>query len=389
MKNYYKLTIFILVLTMSSCDKDIFNPTPNSKSTIELSSITTETVLKNHKEGVDYIVKSPLEVRSKLIIEAGVEVQFEPDTYIYIHSNGSISAEGNASSNIIFTNTGNSVANWSGIIINSKSSLNSLNHCIIEYAGMGMSFGTFNEERSAVTLDGGSVNMNNCIIQKSGSNGFLTISSINDCTILGFQNNQFIENKKFPILVNQNYLPATNLNSCTFIENSKNMIGIKSINKPRLKIKSTWNKLPIPYFIMDGFELYKGLTIEAGTEMIFGNNAYLSVAGSSSNAPYLTLQGTQSNHIVLRGEEALIGYWQGIRIDQGNVKNIFEYADISDGGSNIDFSANIVLYNENTNLTINNCTSARSGTCDVILDDFLGTPILTNNSPEVTKVCFQ
>lgn len=379
----------IVMIFISSCTDPLGDDPSDINLARELISIDQVTTLVNHRDGVDYIAKSRVDLRAKLVIEPGVEIQFEEGAYLDVHSNGAISAEGTASEMIIMTNTGSNFASWPGIVVGSTSASNTLNYCLIEYAGDGEAFGTFNTEQAAVTLVGGRIRMDNCTIKNSGGSGIVTVSSINECTISSFTNNSFIESTNFPIYVSQNYLEDMNLASCTYTDNTRNMIGINSGHQNRLYTKSVWSDLAIPYYVEDGFELYEGLTIEAGTEVIFGNNSFLTVSGSSSFAPFLSIQGTQSNHVVLRGEEALIGYWQGVRIDQANAKNILEYTDISDGGSDSDFKANITLYNRGTNLTINNCTSARSGDCDVLLDDFLGAPILTNNSPGITDICNQ
>ena len=106
---------------------------------------------------------------------------------------------------------------------------------------------------------------------------------------------------------------------------------------------------------------------------------------------FILIQGTQSNRVTIRGQQAISGFWQGNYYHQQNAQIIWEFLDISDGGSSVqgfnDTTANITLEGE-ANLVMNNCTSARSGgSCDVILSVFNGTPALENNSPEITAVC--
>ena len=388
--NFNKNTLLFLAMIFLFADCTVDPNNPDGDDNIkEILSIGDNTVLSNHRDGIDYIVKSGIDVRKRLTIEPGVEIQFESGSYFRIVNPGSLIADGTASKNIIFTNTGSNSPSWAGLVFESNSGENILNHCIIEYAGDGQSFGTFNDELAAITLVGGRIRLTNSIIQKSGGNGLLTVSTINDCIISELEYNRFIENKKFPILIHPDYLPSINFASCTYVDNGQNMIGLKSKRNDRLNIESEWKDISIPYFLRDGIEIYKGLTIGAGVEVIFGNGAYIETSHSSNSSPYLTIQGTSSNHVVLRGKEALIGFWQGIKIQSVSPKNILEYTDISDGSSDIDYAANITLLYENSNLTINNCTSARSGSCDVVMEDFFGQPILTNNSPEILNICEQ
>lgn len=104
------------------------------------------------------------------------------------------------------------------------------------------------------------------------------------------------------------------------------------------------------------------------------------------------IEGTENNHVVIRGEESENGFWQGLYISSKNSGNTFEYLDISDGGGQEltfrDGKANISLELGGI-LTLNNCTSARSGNCEVYISDFGDAPVFTNNSPAITSVCME
>ena len=132
------------------------------------------------------------------------------------------------------------------------------------------------------------------------------------------------------------------------------------------------------------------MTVEAGVEFIFASCA--GFQNESSFDSFLKIEGTESKHVIMRGEVSVTGAWNGLRIETSSAQNIFNYLDISDGGqiplTNIsDNKGNITLDADNARLTLNNCTSTRAE-CDVVIRpvpswDFF----LENNSPGVTTIC--
>lgn len=287
---------------------------------------------------------------------------------------------------MIGTDAGRS--SWNGIYINSDKGANILDYVHVEDAGDGEAYGVFTDEHAAVTFHG-RMSMTNCIITNSGSNGVLSEESLLTTKIDAFEDNTITGCSDYPLLVSQNRINEMDLQSCTFEENGENMVAIQEKNRDRLNKETTFEEIDIPYFIVDGFELWAPLTLEAGVEIVMGNNTFLNPSGNGDH--YLLIRGTQSNHVTIRGKEALSGYWKGIYITQKNSLSLWEYLDLSDGGGSVqgkaDLKGNVTL-EWDSNLTINNCTSSRSGgDCDIVLHDFNGTPVLTNNSPQIATIC--
>ena len=81
-------------------------------------------------------------LNSTLTIDPGVELQFYPDTFLYVGygSAGSLIAEGTDDENIVFTSAKATKApgDWNGIYFMSDAGSSSkLFHTVVEYAGGG------------------------------------------------------------------------------------------------------------------------------------------------------------------------------------------------------------------------------------------------------------
>jgi len=78
---------------------------------------------------------------------------------------------------------------------------------------------------------------------------------------------------------------------------------------------SLWKKYVAPYKISSTVNVYKALTVEAGTTLRFGSGTGL-VVGSGSPGGILVANGTSASPIVFTSDQASpsAGYWQGVTI---------------------------------------------------------------------------
>ena len=383
-------TIALLLFSMISCSEEE-GIIDNSNNPILLDCLhSSDITLTNQNEnGVDYIVDCDLEIQDGIFrIEPGTTIEFREGSSIEVRGDGILRALGASGSPITMTGTDAGRASWRGIFINSDAGLNQLEHVTIQDAGDGEVFGQFTNNHAAVTFQG-RLSMSNCSIINSGDIGVLSEENLSMSSIGVFENNSISGSSRFPILVNQDLISQMDLPSCSFSENGNNMVGMHQESNERLNNSTTLEALDIPYFIESGIELFAPLTIEAGVDIVMGNGSFINATIDLNQ--FILIQGTQSNHVTIRGQQAISGFWQGIYYNQQNAQNIWEFLDISDGGSTVqgfnDTPANITLEGE-ANLILNNCTSARSGgSCDIVLSVFNGTPSLENNSPDITSVC--
>lgn len=389
MKNYLAVTTFaILVLVIPSCTLDLGGGglKPNEIDPIILEDRYDDDVtLVNHNEdGVDYIATSRIQVfDGKMTIEPGVSIEFEDGAYLVIGIDGRLDAVGTSGEPIRMSAAENE-ASWAGIYINT-SKANKIHHCIIDKAGSGQKHGIFNKNAATITVDG-TVGIENTTISGSGDVGLKINNASSEIT--SFDGNTIKDSEGFPILTNINFLQALNLSDNTFSNNGTNMIGVEDVHSDRLTTSSVLDGLDIPYFFSGKFHIYEDLILNKGVEIIMDSNSLID--HSASGGFRLLAKGTESDHVIIRGAESEIGYWQGILIRSEN-RNVFDYLDISDGGGQRltfgDGKANISL-ESNASLELNNCTSARSGDCEVFLSNFAGSNFeFTNNSAAITKIC--
>lgn len=388
MKNSILLLFFMSIYMFSSCDKT----DPNDPGNIDLIPIHLEKrydeniTLTNHNEnGVDYIASSKIEIYGgKMTIEPGVTILFEDGAYMIFDIDGSIHAEGTPLEPIRMIGDG-STPTWAGLYISTNLS-NSLRYVQIEHAGVGKVHGVFNDYNAAIAIDG-SVSIENCTISECGAVGIVA-NDRNNADIQSFSGNTIKNCNSYPMVMNVNHLVDLDLTSSVFSNNAQNMIALSDEYGDRLESSLTLEELNIPYLVLGTIDLYANLSINAGVEIVMNNNSLLKA--DSSVDPYLEANGLEGNHVVIRGLETEDAYWQGIYITSNNSKNQWNYVDISDGGGQKltfeDGKANISIEWDGK-LELNNCTSTRSGNCEVFISKFSGSPELINNSPAITNVC--
>lgn len=388
-----KLLFLVLPLTLSilSCTKDDPNnpsdPSGETNKAIKLNCrYDGDFTLKNHRDGVDYTADCLVEIfDGTLKIEPGVTVEFGINGGISTSSTGFLASDGTSGDEITLKSA--SSQGWIGIYLDRSNGTNTLSHTNIINAGQGDGFFSFRKEPAAITV-AGKLAITDCTIENSNGVGIISRDESGESTIQKLEDVVLKNCKTFPIKSTPANIAKMDLTSCKYEENGENYVVIDTKSKDRLNSDLTLQPIDIPYLLSSSIYLYAGLTIEAGVDLVMDSNVELQCR--NSNKTFLNIAGTQSKHVTIRGKESISGYWKGIHVLAPNVKNIFEYLDISDAGSEVlgweKNGANIVLGNDGK-LVLNNCTSARSFTsCDLSVYAHTGTPTLTNNSPEL-KVC--
>ena len=183
-----------------------------SKGT-KLQGVLTSDKLTWTKANSPYIVNGNLLVESgsELSIEPGVIVQFTGSYYIRI--DGDINAIGSNEEPIVFTQSGDNLSSWSGIIINGDSNLltenneyksgNVLMNCMIVGANTPLSLNT-SVYIDSCTINGGSIDarnnsfIRNCTIENGlyleNFYGTVTKNNIHGCVTIGQFNGNIINN---------------------------------------------------------------------------------------------------------------------------------------------------------------------------------------------------
>ncbi|PSQ15840.1 hypothetical protein BRD00_12545 [Halobacteriales archaeon QS_8_69_26] len=94
---------------------------------------------------------------------------------------------------------------------------------------------------------------------------------------------------------------------------------------------------------------------------MFGEGGRITVKSEGSFAT----EGTDEDPVVIEGESATPGYWQGIRFRSNNRNNSIDEAEIANGGSN--GYANVYL-DDSSRASVTNCTLRSSSTFGIIAE---------------------
>ncbi len=129
--------------------------------------------------GATYRVAQSINVNAELTIQPGAVIEFEADQTMYFKQDflgpddGIIIAKGTASEPITFTGVEKTAGYWKGLVIQSNSLINEIDHCIVEYGGSDL---VVNESGNIVLDKDGAFNdpdltVTNSIIRHSGGCG--------------------------------------------------------------------------------------------------------------------------------------------------------------------------------------------------------------------------
>lgn len=350
------------------------------------------TLTDRNPNGADYLIDCrELEIfGGRVTVEPGTTIQLTDGSSVEVAQGGRLAAVGTADAPIRFVGTsGGTDPSWGYLYFNSSNAGNRLEHVLVENGG---AEDLLFFERTAIALQG-KLAMNHVTVRYSGGNGLTSNTPLEPVEITEFRNNIFADNDGAPVSVTPNEVGSMDLATCIFTDNGDNVIRVgRDVSaNARLGVESTWPAAPVPYNIYKATDILVGLTVEAGAELVFNSGAYLDVVTYSSDNPYLAVDGTADQPVIMRGEVSLPGAWPGLLVQTSNARNVFDHLDISDGGEifNTLFEVgrgNITLFNDNARLTLNDCTSTRAD-CDVVLDNQLGEVELINNSPAITVIC--
>ncbi len=366
----FSYTCLLLFLLIPACttddDMDDEDEMQIEASSLIDANITEDRILTNinsDPNDIDYVVEGSVDVRAVLTIDPGVVIAFKSGAKWEIESSAAIIAKGTASEPIVFKGEESIPGFWDGITLYSTDVRNAFSHC------------TFSDGGEVANLVVGEsiyearASIDNCTFSNGSQLGlFIKNDAANN--LLSFTNNSFNQNATGAM-----ELPASSvveLDNTTSWGTGNSTIKVTGV-RLEASSKMLWKKLQNahPITIMDEIELMSGLQIEAGAVLEFAPAGFIDV-GWNSNPGYLEANGTATEKIVFRGQEALAGFWPGLIISSDDVRNVMSHCIISDGGGAelgcCDLPlANIVVdgYVEVSRLVISNCEIMNSLGCGI------------------------
>jgi hypothetical protein len=147
---FSKLTAALFaVIVLNACNKeqeeltnlDVYRKDAGQAEIVDISAMNSAMVLKDRVNGVDYIFTKNVAVNTNLTIEPGVTMMFENGAGLTINEQGSISALGAPSNEILFTSKSGKRGDWNGITVLSNNAKNVLAYSKVEHGADNVKIG--------------------------------------------------------------------------------------------------------------------------------------------------------------------------------------------------------------------------------------------------------
>jgi hypothetical protein len=295
---------------------------------------------------------------AELTIEEGVTIQFPRNAGGLTVADGAvIKAVGTDVKPIKFIGPTNEKGSWVGVTISSVLS-NKLDYVEIHNAGRGTS-----DYSSAVYVYGGKVDMTNCLIDRSASNG-ITLqsysSSWSNAELRTFSKNKVTNCDKAPIYT-YSYTSCWSLrnlaNDNTFTGNTNEYIHNTQTMNYRIDGDMTLHNLGgYPWYFAGGLDISadREFTVEKGTVILMGSGRGIDIPSKS----HFIAVGTAADPITIKGLRDDAGFWQYITVNSNTPGSKFEYCNISAGGSGQQGA--LIYYYEKSYIEIYNCKLSKS-----------------------------
>ena len=228
---------------------------PGTSQTIEwTSNITTPTTVAPNT-----LVKvcANISISSSLILQEGVILEFCADKYLTITQNGSLTANGTASKNILFKGVVNTAGYWGGIVFKSNNPDNVMNHVQVLNGGS-----YYYYKFSNIYLDDNAqLKLSNSTIAGSQEYGLNVYSTANK--LPGFSNNIFKSNGTHGVSVFASQLSSLDQNSNYDLNNTTSGIEVKG---GTITNSASIKNLNTHYLVTDDIKIHEATSIVAGAK---------------------------------------------------------------------------------------------------------------------------
>jgi len=301
--------------------------------------------------GVPYRTET-FSIKSAITIEKGTTIMLEENGYIYVEDEGSIKTDGTADEPVTFTSYKSAPSNgdWRYISIeDSASAGNEFNYTRFEYGsdtGYGM----------VVVEDGASAKFMNCSFAHSDMYG---VNFYEGAVIDGFSGNSFDDIKEGLVKVSANGVASLDPVTSTVEKDNYILVDGGDVTDD-----GTWKNLSVP-LKLETLSINADVTVEAGTELQMGENAYLYVNNEGS----LVLDGTSDDHVVITSPKSnpSAGDWRHIAIeDTSSAGSRFSYTDIMYGG---DTGYGQLTVDDGAEITLEHVVFSDADECDISIYD--------------------
>ncbi|GAB3252567.1 hypothetical protein GCM10027347_11720 [Larkinella harenae] len=357
----YEITLTVSNGEGTSIDKVMVMASVAQPVTLN-KDITVKTVLEDrilNPNLPDYIVPKDIAVKHELTINPGVVIAFERDVRFTVADGSILVAKGTAEKKIRFIGIGQTKGFWTGIMINSESNVNILEHVEILHAG---SRPMIDNKKAGMTMfKDAQIALKNTLFSQNDGYGLYAYS---EAILREFSTNTFSNNTEAGILLSTENVAKLDAGSVFTSGNGRNVVEIQEgyIGSHNTKEEVVWGGFAdkTPYRLLGsvtartGWKLNPGVTIEVARDESITIN----------EGGYLVAKGTVNQKVTLTGAGSGAAYWTGILNHSTSTQNSIEYADIRNAGSKVIVSgkrANLALYGDNATISVKNTRISGSG----------------------------
>ena len=281
-----------------------------------------------------YRVTDKIGVSAALMLDPGTVLEFETGTGLKIADGGSISALGSEAAPILLTSAEGIAGDWSGLVLDSSSPDNELDHVIVEHAGTDDLSFNGNTSANLILMSGARAAVTSSTFARGSEYG---VAMDSGAELLAFDDNEFVENEGPPMQLNSKqigYIGGGNVfgtgaaPASAYVRLEDNSTGsLRSTTEDT----QTWPALDVPYrffgkhFIDDAAAV---VTIEAGAELEFDEGAGLRV-----NDGALKALGTADEPVVFTAARKEPGEWSGLVISSSSPDTELDFVNAEYGGA--------------------------------------------------------
>lgn len=328
------------------------------------SNITVKTLLADrikNPELPDYIVSKSIAVQAELTINPGVTIAFERDVRMDVNDGGGVLiAKGEADKKIRFIGVQKTKGYWAGLMFYSGSNANVFEHVEIMHAG---SRTLISNTKAALAMFGSGKTQlavsNSLFAQNDGYGLYVQEGAI----LRDFLKNTFTGNAEAGILLAADNVAKLDEGSVFTGGNGRNVVEISgSLIRQNNDEEVVWTN----FADKSAYRLLGDLTVDEGWKLKPGVTIEVARDGriNINNSGYIIAKGTNTDKVTITGAARTPGYWRGLISYSTSEKNLFENAEVSNGGSAVIVSGkktNIAVYGNKANMTIRNTRISGSG----------------------------
>ena len=298
----------------------------NDEQVVEVEGGTLAEPARWVSPGVPLRMTTHVRIEGALVLDPGVEIEMPQEGQFTVETSGSLSVQGTTEAPVTFRGVQDERGYWRGISVESKASANVMTGCVLENGGSdGWNGSPFSTAMVYLPAESKLV-MSGCTLR--GSDG-AALASFGGADIKGFENNTLEGNRSTLQLGPDMVHHIGEGNTFTGNDEAYIRVGRSTAGDPAIAEPATWRTIDVPYRVIARFFVESAWTIAAGATVEVVQDTAIFVESSGS----LSAIGAPDSPIIIRGSEALPGYWKGIEIESVSANNVMQYVELSNAGS--------------------------------------------------------